>query len=49
MALLPDDPYFLLGCASGNVRVVGLLDGLGRQAEGARQAVDLSLQPYQGE
>lgn len=45
---LPDDPYLLLGCESGNVRVVALLDEQDRPAEGARQAADLSLQPYQG-
>lgn len=46
-ALLPDDPYLLLGCESGSVRVVGLLGPEGQPAEGATPAVDLELLPYQ--
>lgn len=46
---LPDDPYLLLGCGSGNVRVVGILDAEGQPALGAAQATELSLQPYQSE
>lgn len=42
------DPFLMLGCQSGNVRVVALLDGEGNPAAGARPAVDLALQPYQG-
>jgi hypothetical protein len=49
VTLLPaQDPYVLLGCESGNVRVVALLDADGQPASGARPATDLSLQPYQG-
>ena len=48
VALLPNDPYILLGCESGCVRVVALLDGASRPAEGAAPAVGLALQPYQG-
>lgn len=44
-----DAPYVLLGCESGNVRVVVLLDGQGQPAAGARPVADLALQPYQGE
>lgn len=49
VAVLPHEPYIFLGCESGNVRVVALLDSSGAPAEGTTQAVDLSLQPYQGE
>lgn len=50
VAVLPgsSDPYVLLGCESGNVRVVALLDEEGAPAAGARPAADLALQPYQG-
>ncbi|KAL4458921.1 hypothetical protein ABPG75_013786 [Micractinium tetrahymenae] len=49
VALLPSasDPYILLGCESGTVRVVALLDEAGQPAAGGRPAADLSLQPYQ--
>lgn len=51
VALLPgaSDPYILLGCESGNVRVVALLDEAGQPAVDGRPAADLSLQPYQGD
>ena len=42
------DPYILLGCESGSVRVVALLDADGAPAPAARPAADLALQPYQG-
>jgi hypothetical protein len=50
VAVLPGaaDPYVLLGCESGNVRIVALLDSQGNPASGARPAADLALQPYQG-
>lgn len=49
VTLLPgSDPYVLLGCESGNVRVVALLDEDGRPAAGAKPAADLAVQPYQG-
>ena len=41
-----DAPYILLGCESGNVRVVALLDGQGQPAAGARPVADLALQPF---
>lgn len=48
-ALLPEeDPYLLLGCESGNVRVVALLDDHGMPAAEGTAAADLALQPYQG-
>ncbi|EFN53326.1 hypothetical protein CHLNCDRAFT_137041 [Chlorella variabilis] len=48
VTLLPgSDPYVLLGCESGNVRVVALLDEDGRPAAGAKPAADLAVQPYQ--
>ena len=42
------DAYVLLGCESGSVRVVAVLDGSGAPAAGASSAADLALQPYQG-
>ncbi|PSC76739.1 R-Tomsyn-like family [Micractinium conductrix] len=41
------DAYVLLGCESGSVRVVAVLDGSGAPAAGASSAADLALQPYQ--
>lgn len=50
VALLPSgsDPYILLGCESGSVRIVAVLDEAGQPAAGGRPAADLALQPYQG-
>ena len=47
VAVLPGaaDPYVLLGCESGNVRIVALLDSQGNPASGTRPAADLALQP----
>ena len=45
-ALLPE-PYVVLGCASGGLRVAALLDASGAPADAAREATSLSLQPYQ--
>jgi hypothetical protein len=45
-ALLPE-PYLVLGCASGGLRVAALLDAAGAPADAAREATSLSLQPYQ--
>ncbi|KAL4431642.1 hypothetical protein ABPG77_001484 [Micractinium sp. CCAP 211/92] len=49
VALLPgaSDPYILLGCESGSVRIVAVLDEAGQPAVGGRPAADLALQPYQ--
>ena len=49
VALLPGgEPWVLLGCESGSVRVVALMDGGGAPAAGATPAAELALQPYQG-
>lgn len=49
VAVMQDEPYVLLGCASGNVQVVSLLDSSGSLAMGAAQVSTLELQPFQGE
>lgn len=46
---MQDEPYVLLGCASGNVQVVSLLDSSGSLAMGAAHVNTLELQPFQGE
>ena len=49
LALLPGgEPWVLLGCESGSVRVVALQDGAGAPAAGAAPVAELALQPYQG-
>ncbi|KAL0036450.1 hypothetical protein WJX77_008242 [Trebouxia sp. C0004] len=47
VAVMQDEPYVLLGCASGNVQVVSLLDSSGSLAMGAAQLNTLELQPFQ--
>ena len=49
VAVMQDEPYVLLGCASGNVQVVSLLDSSGSLAMGAAHVNTLELQPFQGE
>lgn len=46
-ALLPE-PYLVLGCRSGGLRVAALLDEAGAPADSAREAASLGLLPYQG-
>ena len=46
-ALMPE-PYLVLGCRSGGLRVAALLDEAGAPADSAREAASLSLLPYQG-
>ncbi|KAL0052569.1 hypothetical protein WJX82_004051 [Trebouxia sp. C0006] len=45
--IMQDEPYVLLGCASGNVQVVSLLDSSGSLAVGAAHVSTLELQPFQ--
>ena len=49
VVVMQDEPYVLLGCASGNVQVVSLLDSSGSLAVGAAHVSTLELQPFQGE
>ncbi len=46
VAVMQDEPYVLLGCASGNVQVVSLLDSSGSLAMGAAHVNTLELQPF---
>lgn len=48
VAVMHFEPYVLLGCASGNVQVVSLLDSSGNLAVGAAHVNTLELQPFQG-
>lgn len=48
VAVMHDEPFVLLGCASGNVQVVSLLDSSGNLATGAAHVHTLELQPFQG-
>ena len=48
VAALAPEPYLVLGCRSGGLRVAALLDEAGAPADSAREAVSLSLLPYQG-
>lgn len=46
---LIDEPYVLLGCASGKLRSAALLGSSGSPAGGAREACSLQKLPYDGE
>lgn len=48
VAIMHDEPFILLGCASGNVQVVSMLDSSGSTAVGAAPVHTLELQPFQG-
>lgn len=48
VAIMHDEPFILLGCASGNVQVVGMLDSSGNSAAAAAPVHTLELQPFQG-
>ena len=48
VAIMHDEPFILLGCASGNVQVVSMLDSSGCTAVGAAPVHTLELQPFQG-
>lgn len=48
VAIMHDEPFILLGCASGNVQVVSMLDSSGCTATGAEVVHSLELQPFQG-
>lgn len=48
-AALAADPYLLLGCASGAVRVAALLGADGQLAEVASPLASVELKPYTGE
>ena len=48
VAIMHDEPFILLGCASGNVQVVSMLDSSGCTAAGAAPVHTLELQPFQG-
>lgn len=43
-----NEPYVLLGCASGNVQVISLLSATHDLATGAVEAQTMELQPYEG-
>jgi hypothetical protein len=47
VATLPGAPYILLGCASGNIKVISLLSRTGALAEGCTPAASVKIQPYQ--
>jgi hypothetical protein len=47
VATLPGAPYILLGCASGNIKVISLLSRTGGLAEGCIPAASVKIQPYQ--
>ncbi|KAK9818994.1 hypothetical protein WJX81_004841 [Elliptochloris bilobata] len=47
VAALVPEPYLVLGCRSGGLHVVALLDAAGAPADCAREAASLSLLPYQ--
>lgn len=47
VASLPGTPYILLGCASGNIKVISLLSRTGGLAEGCTPAASVKIQPYQ--
>lgn len=47
-AALAADPYLLLGCASGAVRVASLLGADGQPAEAARPLASVEVKPYTG-
>lgn len=49
MACLDLEPYLLLGCTSGNVRVAALVNASGDAVVGARQVRGLQLREYTGE
>ena len=46
---LVDEPYVLLGCASGKLHAAALLGSSGSPAGGAREASSLQKLPYDGE
>lgn len=48
VAIMHDEPFILLGCASGSVQVVSMLDSSGSVAVGAAPVHTLELQPFQG-
>ena len=48
VAIMHDEPFILLGCASGNVQVVSMLDSSGSTATAATSVHSLELQPFQG-
>ena len=48
VAIMHDEPFILLGCASGNVQVVNMLDSSGNSAVGAAPVHTMELQPFQG-
>lgn len=47
VAALTPEPYLVLGCRSGGLRVAALLNAAGVPADGAHEASSLSLLPYQ--
>ena len=48
VAVMHNEPYVLLGCASGNVQVIGLLNASHDLAVEASEAQTMELQPYEG-
>lgn len=48
VAVMQNEPYVLLGCSSGNVQVISLLNSSHDLATGAVEAQSMELQPYQG-
>ena len=48
VALMPNDPYVLLGCQSGDIQVAALVDEHGEPAVGATAVRSLSMTPYEG-
>ncbi len=48
-AALAGEPYLLLGCASGALRVAALLGPLGQPAEPVKPLASMELKPYVSE
>lgn len=46
MAAVQQEPYLLLGCASGSVRVVALVNASGDAVAAARQVRSLQLREH---
>lgn len=47
VAAIPKTSYILIGCASGDIKVIGVLSKNGKPAEGAVPAAVVKLYPYQ--